>query len=220
MTLGLDRNVRRDQQRLHRCSSATFSYVPDLGRPGEDLDRRVAKLHAAPIYMLGEHQVCIDCTRGRTMSSILLRQQRDEGVSVMAGEWPEKHNGVGSTRMILEDSLHELSRVRNRVRTLLAGRLEQFDSKITDAVFVADKLAATSFRYGLPPREARLRLTAGGACLRIEVNAAVDPQFEGLFSFTAEGTRNRGLLDRLAAGWGSQRDGQGMTVWAELDLVS
>jgi hypothetical protein len=115
--------------------------------------------------------------------------------------------------MPLTDSSSDVGRLRDTVRTLLAG----YDpATVGDAMLVADSLVTATFRHGVP-WEARLALTDGGACLRIEVDTAgsLPPLPRELATVRGLG---RLLLEDLATSWGVDRHQRHETAWAELDL--
>jgi hypothetical protein len=109
----------------------------------------------------------------------------------------------------IRGSLRELTRVREKVRLLLAGYPE---SVVADAVQIADELASHGFRHGAPPRMVRLALIRAGARVRIEVEEAVaTPTPRGCCSQCRLG---EAVLNTLATCW----DAHDTIRWAELGL--
>jgi hypothetical protein len=121
----------------------------------------------------------------------------------------------GGARISLTDSSSDVGWLRDTVRALLAGHAP---TTIADAMLVADSLVTATFRHGIP-WEARLALTDGQACLRIEVDTA-----GSLPPLPAELATVRGLgrllLEELATSWGVDQYQRHETAWAELNLMS
>jgi hypothetical protein len=131
------------------------------------------------------------------------------------GEGDRRPGGRLTVSIRLGTSLAALVRVRRRTRELLRGYSRHI---VVDAVQLADALASNAFVHGAPPQIVRLKLTAGGDCLRIEADDAArwsPPLMRGW-----SGSKGLGMLivSRVAAAWGVQQHRGYKTVWADLAL--
>lgn len=119
--------------------------------------------------------------------------------------------------------------VRRRLVTELTSHGVDVDV-VDEAALVASELVGNAVRHGLPLADGCLRAawTLGPSQLHLEVSDGGTGVPEGL-SLTsvssggpggdAEGGRGLGIVDLLAAGWGSRRTLSGVDVWADLRLV-
>lgn len=90
-----------------------------------------------------------------------------------------------------------------------------------DAALLAGELAANALLHGqVPGRLFRVDVTLGGAALRIAVTDARGERLPQPREAAADEPHGRGLgiVDALAARWGTAPRVVGKTVWAELDL--
>jgi anti-sigma regulatory factor (Ser/Thr protein kinase) len=121
--------------------------------------------------------------------------------------------------VVLPDDLSAAEAARHHVAEELA-RQSVDDEVADDAILVASELAANAVRHGRPPVTLALEYRDGR--VRISVHDSghgTDPRSPAPSTTSGSG-RGLAIVRDIAVDHGWDRDDDGLTVWAELELRS
>ena len=97
-----------------------------------------------------------------------------------------------------------------------------YDSAVCDAALVISELLSNALRHAGPLPGAKIRVAwrIDGGSVQISVSDGGGPTQPELGEPTQAATGGRGLriVEKLSVGWGTSRDDEGTTVWAQIQV--